>query len=58
MAQYNDDNYVLKPEVFEKAEAGDTNMQYLLGVCLVEGRGTMCSPKEGVLWLTKAAVAV
>ena len=43
------------PELVKKAEAGDADAQYSLGVCYKRGAGVSEDEKEAVKWFTKAA---
>jgi len=43
------------PELVKKAEAGNANAQYNLGLCYYKGAGVTKDEKEAVNWWTKAA---
>ena len=43
------------PELIKKAEQGDANAQFNLGVCYYFGKSVVQNYKEAVKWYTKAA---
>jgi len=44
-------------ELIKKAEAGDHNAEYRLGLCLFNGEGIKTNDIEAIKWITKAAEA-